>query len=779
MLKVHNKSVNLATASSLLALVIGAAVSSGAYAQSASQSAAAPAADAQSSSANGNAISEITVTAQRRSENLQNVPISVTALTGKSLEAEGVRTPSDLTQVVPGLLFARSTNFLQPAIRGISTRAAAIGDEPNVATYLDGVYQPDALGTSYELANLESVQVLKGPQGSLYGRNATGGAILINTRGPTFDWTGNVAASYASFNYRKVSGMVSGPIIADKVAFSLSGVTYADDGYVHNLYLNTTDGKSKGTAVRVKTLFKPTEDLSFQINGLHTFASDNSLLSTYSLNGNSVVRTLVGNALVNPTGLPLSSLLATQPYTTTSAIDPVSKAKQDLVDAHFDWNMGWATLSGLVSFAHTGVVTDSMGEGSPLRLSETIYTTSSHNRNQELVLTSPSGKPVTWVVGVTGFQARDVLYLNSISHKTTTGLFSNTRIDMGQNTDSVAGFGEVTWEALHHLFLTGGVRYDWDKKSAFNQTTTNVGTSAQTALAQVNASSSFKSTTPRAVLRYEWAKDSNVYASFSEGFKSGGFNPSAASGVVTSTGQSAAVSPETVKAYEIGVKSQLGNHVRLNLAAFHYDYANLQVSASVIDPVSHASVVKTQNAATAKVNGVEANITAKLTNEFTLNASANVMKASFNQFPNASANVPITSTNTANCALGGVPTLNGNVACILSATGNDLIRSPRYTFNIGGTYKTKLAGGSLTLSADAFFSAKYFGDVANTVVQPAYSVVNASATWRTPNERAYVTVYGTNLTSQVYMVGVLPLSFDNSTQAAKPRVVGVTIGYDF
>jgi len=611
--------------------------------------------------------------------------------------------------------------------------------------------------------------VLKGPQGTLYGRNATGGAIIITTRKPTFTPTGAFSATGGSFGYYKFSEFISGPIIADKLAGSLSAVTFGDHGYVDNIYLGTTDGRDRGTAVRGKLLFQPSDDLSFQLNGFYSTSFDNVLTSSYALDGNSSVRSLAASPVLNPTHIPLGTLIADQPYKTSSGLDPVGLVKQSVGDAHVDWNLGWASLSALASLGRTRATNLSLTDASPLLLSRTQYTSDNHSYNQELVLTSPGDQRVTWIAGVTGFEARDTFPLISTSRSATTGIATPANINYGQDANAVAGFGEMTWNAFGHLFLTGGLRYSWDQKSAFNQTNT---------APKVSATSDFNNVSPRGVLRYEWTKDTDVYFSYSEGYKSGGFNATSAAGVVvSSTGASAAVRPETVKAYELGLKTQLGGRVRADVAAYHYDYSDLQVSAAVLDPVTHASLTNLQNAGVAEINGFEASIVAELAKGLSVNASTELMKAVVHQFSNAV--LPLARTNLPNCVAGGIPALTGNVTCTIDVSGNDLIRAPRYTYSLGSTYATGLAGGDLSLNVNAFFSGRYFADLSNVVEQPAYKVVNASATWRAPQGHLYFTVFGDNLTDQVYAVGHLVSTFITASQAAKPRWYGVTVGYDF
>jgi iron complex outermembrane receptor protein len=711
-------------------------------------------AHAQSAPADRSAVlEEVVVTAQRRTENLQQVPISVTALTGADIQARGLVNTQDLGLAVPGLTWARSTNFSQPTIRGVGSRNASPGDEANVAVFIDGVYQPAQFSTLFELSNVERIEVLKGPQVTLFGRNATGGAINIITAAPSFTPRLSMSGTYGRFNYRKGTLNVSGPLVPDKVAASVGFVSFADDGYIHNIYLNTKQGKYIGYAVRPKLLFTPTDNLRLQVNALYSRTSNNVLTSPYVLNGNTQARTAATNLLLNPARIPLSQIVASEPYTTATAIIPTGEVKVQMLDAHADWDLGWATASFLLSSEKSRGRNISESESSPLLLSQTQYLDKSTSWNQELVLTSPAEKPITWLLGAQGFQGRAAFSpIVSIAHSATTGAFTTTPSVSTQNTKSWAGFGEVTWNVVERLYLTGGLRYTWEEKNAAALTTAGVTTVASDA--------HFHNVSPRAVIRYELTQNSNVYASYTQGFKSGLFN------VTSSTSP---VRPEKIKAYEVGLKTDIGSRFRFNAAVYHYDYTDLQVSAFVV--VAGASRSILQNAARVKINGVEGNFEAKVTPDLSLTAGLSLLKTKINDFPNASINIARTT--------GGIPDNTGNVTVVASIDGYHLARAPASTLSLGATYKHEVAGGDLTLNATAFFSSKYYADLSNRLVQPRYEVVNASATWREPKGHYYVTVFGQNLTNQVYAAGHLITAFADATQAAKPRWWGATVGCDF
>ncbi len=702
------------------------------------------------------------VTAQRREERLSDVPISVTALGGDQLVQNVIISSSDLTVAVPGLNFGRSTNFSQPTIRGVGSRNASSGDEPNVANFMDGVYLPDMTGSLFELSNIQRIEVLRGPQGTLFGRNATGGAINIVTRRPTSTVEGSVSVSGGEFGYRRLAGHLSGPIVNDVVSASLSVTHFGDNGYIDNIFNGRTQGESGGTVVRLRTRWEITDDIDFELNGFWSRSHNNVLLSGYAIAGNTQTRNSIPGgpnaAALNPTGIPASQLIADRPFTTATFEDPFGRTLQRFADAHMSWDLGFATLSGYASIGKTTTTTLSWTDVSPLELSRTEYTSLNEFRNQELVLTSNPGGSLNWMLGLTRFQS-DASFspLRSTGRNATTGVRNPTVTFYGQNTRAFAVFGEATWEPVENLYLTGGLRYNRDDKDAFNLNgITNVRT---------EGAASFENWSPRGVIRWEFMPDSSVYASFTRGFKSGTFN------AVAAAGTQLPASPELIDSYELGVKAGIIPGVRIEAALFHYDYTDLQVSTPVV--INGVSATTVQNAGIATIDGFEATINAQLTDRLSVFGTIALLDTEIDQFPNASVQVPRT--------VNGVQTFNGNVASVVNVSGNELIRAPDSTFSFGANYRHPFAGGELTWNATAFFSSSYWFDLTNRVSQPAYEVVNASITWRqNPDDRGiYATIFAQNLTDETYAAGFIISSFIDGSQANKPRWFGATLGYQF
>jgi len=676
---------------------------------------------------------DIVVTAQRREERLANVPISITAISGDQLNTAGVSTTQDLTQVTPGLVWSHSTAYSQPTIRGIGSRDTSPGNEPNVATYLDGVYQPESTSTVLELANVERVEVLKGPQGTLFGRNATGGAVNIITQRPSFDVIGQASISAGSFGYLKSTGFVSGPIISNKLAASVSMVDDYDHGYIKNVYLNTRQGKHSGLAVRGKILFTPTDRLEFQLNGLYSDVDDDVGVSGQPLNGNTSAR---GGP--NPNNIPISILIPLGVRTTATGKVAYNNTTIKEVDFHSKYDLPWVSLSALLSYANADTKSLSIGDISPLVLYNITRDLPADWYNEQIIANSVGEGRIKWMIGAEGFQGSSTEV-------------HNIRIG-GQHTRSFSSFGEVTYEPVDNLFLIGGIRYNYDKKEAFYRATPSSSL--------VQGKKSWNNVVPRAVIRYEFDHNTNIYASYTEGFKSGSFSASSPAGAEVPA------NPEKVKAYEAGIKTTFGP-VTLNAAAFYYDYTDFQTSLATA--VGGDIVEILQNAPKAEIKGVEISGQLRVSEHLRLTTGISLLDPKFTNAPAVTVVVPV--------LLNGLP--DGGKSVEADIAGNDLINAPRSTVSLGANYSTKLARGQLTIDASAYLSSKYYLDIGNRVKQPSFTLVNATIGWTTPDGHWNFNVFGRNLSNADYYAANTISTIADSVTYAKPRWFGGGVGFKY
>src|ERR1700730_11612485 len=234
-------------------------------------------------------LEEIVVTAQKRPERLQDVPATVTSVNAEQLDGFHITNNRDLNMVVPGLSIQAQGSYTLPAIRGVTTTLTALGDEPNVATYVDGVYYPASFGEFLEFNNIDHVEVLKGPQGSLFGRNATGGAINIITKAPSEVPTGEFSAGYGRFSEVDLNGYISGPL-TDRIAADLSITRIKDHGWANDIYLRRSTAATDAFAARSKVVIRPGD--SAKLTLIFDYSRVDDPPPNYLIGGDSLAKVL-------------------------------------------------------------------------------------------------------------------------------------------------------------------------------------------------------------------------------------------------------------------------------------------------------------------------------------------------------------------------------------------------------------------------------------------------------------------------------------------------------
>jgi len=694
------------------------------------------------------AIEDIVVTAERRAANVQAVPMAISAFNAKSLATANVTEMSDLTKIAPGLNFTASTYAYQPTIRGVGSRGTGGGDESNVAVYIDGVYQPDQYTLNFDLDHVERVEVLKGPQGTLFGRNATGGAINVISSAPSFTPVGDFSATYGRFAYKRVSGRYSGPI-SDVLAYAVSGSVMKENGYLDNIALNQTYGGRKYANARGSLLFKPSSNFSVEVTAVYDHRDDYNAVASNAFMG-------IARARSNVPGI----LVASEPYEVSETFNPYTKVKHLEYSLHAKWDVGPFSIGYVGSLAHNslGLTFDNDLVAADLNSVLAFYHT--NTTIHDLQFTSNDAGRFKWIVGLNYFHSAVTLDLTSksVNFNALNGIAGTGSTVIGssvahlftdQKADSYSGYAEGTYELLDHLFITGGARYTDEKHQIY-------GISYSPASLTGSNQATFKNTTLHASARYDFGR-TNVYASFSQGFKSGLFNGTTVSVLPE------AVKPEKINSYEVGIKSDISSNLRANIALFHYDYTDLQVQASL-----NSSLIQLINAAKAKISGLDADLTFRPTSSLTLRSGVSLLDDKYTSFPGASATIPNTTTNPP----------NGGIAVIQDASGNKLIRTPDWTASFAADWTRPFAGGRITLSGNVFATGKYYWDVLNIYSQKSYATVSAGLSWDSLRG-IHIKVSGDNLTNHAVATYVLPSTSGTSAVYTRPRFVSGTVGFDF
>ncbi len=668
---------------------------------------------------------EIVVTAQRRTERLQDVPISITSISAESLESGGVTRVSDLPQMVPGMRIDQSGAFAQPTIRGVGSSVAGPGLSTNVATYVDGFFVPNSLTSDIQLLSVSNVQVLKGPQGTLFGRNATGGAILVSTLDPSYETTAKFNASYGRFD-KASFGFYGSTGITDKMAINLTGYYQSGDGWKKSLIDGHNEAEYEKYAFRGKVLLEPNDTMRFVLGYAHQWSDDPTHNAKNSFNGLSSGISVPGTLI--PTGRSdVANDYATQ-----------SKVKGDSVFFTGTFELGFATLTSHTQYRDEYTYIANDNDSSSAHVIHSNYEAFDESFTQEFNLASDNSGRFQWFVGAYYFY-NNIKY-PSVNVAAFGGPFNKTQGSVN-TINAYAGYADVTYEVTDRLFLTGGVRYSVeDAKLVLDMPSRGPASGKE----------SWKSTTPRFVIRYELDDVSNVYASYSKGFKSGQ--------LPAGTNFISPVEPETIDAFEVGYKRG-GSGLRLDVSGYFYKYDDLQVTAFL----SPGSIVR--NAASAEIYGLEAQLSANVTDNLAVSLGGAYMHAEYTDFP---------------VAVGYRQNPNGLFSVFdVDATGLTMQRAPKFSGNVDVTYTQPLFDGNLTLNANLYYTSRIYFDQVEQFSQGAYALLNLRATWTDPSDKWSFSVYGTNVTDTTYINQVQPATAAVQQGFGEPAVYGVAVGYQF
>lgn len=693
-------------------------------------------------------LNEIIVTAQRRDENLQNVPIAVTAISAEALETAGIKDVADLQHVVPGLRINNSVGYGVTTLRGIGLLTIPAGEESPTAFYVDGVYSYGGAAALMALNNIQRVEVLKGPQGTLFGRNAVGGVIQIVTRDPQTEPSLQLNVGYGNYNTVEASGYATIGL-SSNLAADLS-VYYRDqaDGWGQNLFNGQDVNKSSALAIRSKWLWQADERTD--ITATFGYSRSRNLVG-------SSLRAEPGKTLFDGTSYPGF-------YNSNVNFDGgPTQFESYNTSLRIGHDMDWARLQSITSYQRYIYKAVLDGDATPTafinnesRIPQSVWT-------QEVQLVSPKSSPVSWLVGA--LYLHDQLHFDPV--RASGSVFSFIGVGPGQSLlfdtrqklSSYSAFGQVTWPILSGTRLTGGLRYTSDKRGISSQTLLDLGVPGVSPIGfppSVPQSKTFGKLTYKVALDHDITQDLMVFASYSRGFKSGVFNPLDAT--------APPVEPSVLDSYELGVKSEwFDRHLRINLSAYHYDYNNMQVRTTS----ATTGLTVTANAAKATIDGADLEIEAIITPRFSVRGSVSYLDAKFTDYPNAPINVPNQV----------FPPFFGNVQIVGDATGNPLPFSPDWTVNLGAQYAIPTDIGEFSISANGTYSGRQVGfDFGGRVYLPSSVVVNSVIDWHSPDKKWSVSLWANNLFNERYLNFLSAEAVGDQAIAAAPRTFGIRIG---
>lgn len=654
----------------------------------------------------------IVVTAQRRDENIQDVPISLTAASAETLDKAGVLSVQDLPVLVPSLNMAQVRHNIQPYLRTVGTQNTSPGEEGSVASYIDGVYINYMSAATFGLANIERVEVLKGPQGTLFGRNATGGVIHVITRDPQQEPEFKLNVAYGNFETAQAAFYATGGL-SENLAADVS-VYYYDqgNGWGENLIVGGDANSTEDVALRSKIHWSPRDGTDVLLSadwGRHE--SD------------------IGN-----TRKPLPGVILAGGVTSFGGpYDSIANDSNNQVVEHFGGSLKvshelpFATLESISAYRDYDESIDFDQDGGPLTTAFLDSIVPVETFQQELTLRGSTSR-LDWNVGAFFYKARSGYQPILVSSSNPSG---NRSIESDMRTTSFAVYAQGTYDIFDATQLTLGIRGTRDVRKIEGALKALPGNPAPagTVLLESNDSEKYLVPSWRIALDHHINDDLMVYASQSRGFKSGIFS-------ATSFFRSA-VDPEVLDATEVGFKSSwFDSKLTVNASAFYYVYKDIQLVQ-----VS-AGTSRILNAAKAKPKGVDFEIVAYPDIEvgsLRMSLSGAYLDARYDSFPDA----PFTMR---------LPT-GGNLQSVGDATGNFMIRSPEFSgsasldYSVNVDSKSEL-GATLTWQ----YSDEFFFDPDNRVRQGAYNTLNARIRFRRGAAEFYL--YGNNLTDELYLTGV-------------------------
>ena len=741
-------------------------------------------ADATEAAAAG--VQDVVVTARKRSEKLQDVPISITALSGATLAQQGVSQIQQLQFEAPSLNVAtpnpRQTNI---SIRGIGNNPAADGLSASVGLYIDGVYLDRPGMANFDLLDVSQVEVLRGPQGTLFGKNTTAGALSVTTQAPSFTPQAVAEASVGNYDSRRFEAMVTGPV-NDQLALRLAAYSDDRDGYLRNVNIGDAEDSLHRWGVRGQALYKPTSDFSLRLIGEFAEESDSQ--------GAFVLYNKGPSSSANAKFLPFNTWAA------NLGIDPVDNPdglvtdqgfhqqlteRQEAVTADAEWSApAGFTISSITAYRHWTFVPHndfSWGPSSTL-LAQGVADYDSQF-SQELRAASPTGGAVDYVAGLyffwRGLKA-DSITTYGPTYSQGLGAAGNPALNNGTSvttanpdTKSYAAFAQAVWHINPQINATVGLRETYEVQSeTVDRLPFTGGTGpAPATLAPYLGQISLANATPSALvnLSYKPTQAVMAYALVSYGAKAGGFNspavPQSTTGVIEPI-STLAVKPETAIDYEAGVKTTLlDRRLILNGDLFWTEVSDYQANTTVPGPTGTFLSLIT-NVGRMRSRGFELDATAVPIDGLNLTASAGYNDATYLSFDLA-------------------PAVQGSVASTQNLSGRPVVEAPKWTLSLGGDYTRALAGGYTGfIGASYAYKSGYYGyiDDSSYAWLPGYGVTDARVGIRTPGDHYELTLWVTNAFDTRSFSMVIPASTGSGGYYAMPndpRFFGATIKASF
>jgi len=721
----------------------------------------------------GAADQEVTVTARRTEENLQNVPASVSAFSERSLERIQAQDPTGLQGAVPNLNIVAgrgSSNATNIYIRGVGQPDALQTFDPAVGVYVDGVYYSRIRGTQFDLLDLQRVEVLRGPQGTLYGKNTIGGALSFVTRRPGNDFHASLMGTYGSYNQMELRGSISGPI-TEGLAIGIAALHAQRDGYVEDTVLDRDYNNKNTEAVRGHVAITPSSN--FRIDITADYSRDDAALNTGQAQNNLTYLIGGGTALV----LPLNPTSYDYTVRTTPSLPNSTQLRHWGTSANVALDVSpELTLRSITAYRELRTDDYVDIDATQLEMGDIFVGVDQNQFSQELQATY-TGDRLTAVAGLYYLREHILSHQEAYADDLIGPLLGNPTflrtIDDDLVTKSYAAYANLSFAVTPEFRISLGGRYTHESKDYFRTTSTFSSSPLLTSVApfQFIANDDWNDFSPMASIDYQFAPNAMVYARVATGFKSGGFN-----GRANSVAERTQYEPETVVSYEAGVRSTIAGQLRLNFTAFWNDYRDFQarVSGTGLDPVTNlpSPVLSVINAGKLDIKGFEVEAAWTPLPGLLFDTQIGYLHAEYDEF--ADARFP-----------------GGSRAFQRPAF------APRWTWRLGAQYESNMGSiGFLTFGAQMRYRSTTALAVDNTYIngavgtttpvaglfQTGYYIYDARVVYETANRRYTIGVYANNLFDETYKTDGQDFSSIGSIRTVyygAPRTVMVRAGVRF
>jgi iron complex outermembrane recepter protein len=747
-------------------LLVGASVLTLAGTQSRADDRAASADTKQSST-----LDEIIVTARKREENLQDTPVSVTAFSAASLERKSIYMFGGLDNYVPNLEMNPGRTDAGPSsvqifIRGVGQEDAAFPNEPGVGVYLDGVYVATSSAGDFAFLDLDRIEVLRGPQGTLYGKNTIGGAINIVTKRPDADERYSFEAITGSYGRMDFTGTANFAL-ADNVFANISANTQSREGYGHSLITGDEFGDIGKQMVRASVRYAPSDDLDITLTG------DASRQRQHQGVGGTVGWYFDPNT-------PAASAAVAARYGLTGALATFSPAYINRVDITHDYNnysvvdtadnndiyglaltiektFGSLSLKSISAFRHVDVHTVRDSDRTPFHDITVTQNENDEQSSQEFQLSGMAlADRLHYIVGLYA------LHFDGNNEYDAPVLDINPEdLDIHphgtEQSTSLAAYSEATYKFTDRWSLTLGGRVNRDDKDfqysfsdGYPLTYPYYGVGRPWPSFSADVSHSWSNFLPKVNLQYQLTEGVMAYAQWSKGYKAGGWNPR-----VWGTTVMQEFDPEYITTEEVGIKSSLfDRRVTINADVFNSKYTDMQLTGLIPCPGGVGICTTVENAGASKIYGAEIEIQARPIAPWVLTGSGGLTRARYTQ-------------------------LDASVISSGVSLSNQFIETPKWTAELASTYTWDLRGGAaLSWEIDDSYKSTIYHSIQNfpTLITNPYSIVNTRFTYTTASGLIDVAVFGTNLTNKIYLtngVGIGSLGYDEGYYS-RPREWGLS-----